>query len=791
MYYAIKAVDNKIVDIIETDWNVCKKLVIGHDSLYKSFVNEDDAKDFIQRTTLEASFLNNAQEYLQGKTGATSIKAKYLFARYTDDVTGFTIAIYVTKRGERVTCKGYNLPKNKNLYYTLGGKYNLDKENGYEFIVESFKAVIEDTKEGIIEYLSSGVIKGVGVKKAEAIYDEFGPTTMQILEDTPEKLRFVKGFSKTLAESAIKQLNEAKGARDITRFLLKYGISQKYAMELYLERKHNAFSYIKEHPYELCRFPTVSFELADMIANDLGIPKNDNERMRICIYHVLNENEVNGNTGMEWQDFCSTVKATLGSEVSCDEILDFITTLCKRKALYVIKNEIDGSTKSFVYSSKMKNMEEECARNVMNVVHDKSAIEIKDIDDKIVSLEKYYKLKLDVKQKEAIKMALTGSPLTIITGEPGTGKTTVIKMIADLYESECNNIIFIAPTGRAARRMQEDSERVSHTIHSYLKIRDEKSKGYKEDRVYIKNSLVVGDEFSMADIYLADELFKSLVSGNRVVIVGDTHQLPSVGPGAVLRDMIDCGAIKTVRLDVIFRQQNDEKIKLNCKKINSGDGDIEAGSDFGIHEYSRMEDVKNLMIEIYLNRVKEYGLENVMMLCPYKEHTAGVKDMNKAIQDVVNPKADDKPEIQSKGEILRLGDLVMHVEKNTEDASNGDIGLITAIDDESRIVTVNINNKSIDYDRDDMKHLTLAYAMTVHKSQGSEASAVVFCLTKYHKAMLYRNLPYVAMSRGKKQVDFVGEIEALKEAAKHEIKNKRVTLFGKYLKYYSGNFVPI
>ncbi len=791
MYYAIKAVDNKIVDLIETDWDKCKKLVLGHDSLYKAFVKEEDAKDFIERTTLEASFLDNAQEYLQGKSGATSIKVRYLFTRFSDDASGFTISIYVTKKGERVTCKGYNLPKNKNLYYTFGGRYNLDKDNGYEFIVESFKAIIEDTKEGIIDYLSSGVIKGVGQKKAEAIYEEFGPATMQVLEESPEKLRFVKGFSAKLAKSAIEQLNEAKGARDITRFLLKYGISQKYAMELFLERGKNSMNYVKAHPYDLCRFPTVSFELADMIAGDLGIPKNDKERMKICIYHVLNENELSGNTGMEWYTFCCTVKKYLGSEVSDKEIVDFITDLCKKKALYVIKNEIDGEVKSFVFSSRMRAMEEDTAKNIMRIVHDKSVIEIENIDEKISKKEAIYGITLDIKQREAIKKALTGEPLTIITGEPGTGKTTVIKIIADIYEEVCSSIIFVAPTGRASRRMQEDSGREASTINSYLKIRDEKDKSYKEDAVFIKNSLVVADEFSMTDSYIADELFKALISGNRVVVVGDTHQLPSVGPGAVLRDMIECGAIKVATLETIFRQQNDEKIKLNCKKVNSGDGHIEAGSDFGIHEYQNMEDIKNVMIEIYLKRVEEYGLENVMCLCPYKEHTAGVKDMNKSLQDMLNPAANDKPEIYSKNETLRLGDLVMHVEKNTIDASNGDIGRITAIDEESKLVTVNINNKSITYDRDDMKHLALAYAMTIHKSQGSEAKSVVFCLSSYHKAMLYRNLPYVAMSRGRKQVDFVGELDALVEAAKHEIKNKRITLLGRYLRMYSGEFIPV
>lgn len=788
MFYAIKSVDNKIVDRVEEDWNVVKNIVLGHSSIYKGFVRKEDAIEYINKTNIEASFTNAPKGNTKDLNGEKSLKAKFLFNRFKDDSNGFCISIYRTNKGERITCKGYCLPENKSLYYKFGGYYNLNKKNGYEFIVENFEEVIENTKEQIIAYLSSGVIKGVGPKKAEKIFREFGHDTMNVLDKNPERLRYVKGFSKTLAESVIQQLKDAKGSREITQFLIKYGISQKYAMVIYQEKKQDALAYIKKHPYELCRFSGISFETADIIGKDCGIADNNEERMLICLFHVLKENEIRGNTGMKWTEFAQAVQRKLGKNVSAKEISDFVGVQVKAKRLTMSRLEYKGQTKWFIFSSKTKKMEENTARHVLNILEDKTAIEIKDIEIEIKKCEKRYGVQLDALQKKAIKEALTGEPLFVLTGGPGTGKTMIVKMIADIYESMNSSIIFLAPTGRAARRMQETSKRPASTIHSYLNIRDEKATRSEEDEVKINNSLVEIDEFSMADAYTADILFGSLVAGNRVVIIGDPDQLPSVGAGAVLRDLLNCKRVKKVCLSRIYRQEKDEKIVENSNKINSGDGSIEEGVDFKIFEHSNMEDVKNVMIERYQEDVKKFGVENVMCLCPYKEHTAGTKEMNKTIQDIINPAAYGKAEVKVRDELFRVGDMVMHL-KNEDDVSNGDIGRIVSIDNEANEMIVNINRHNILYDRDKMKRLTLSYATTVHKSQGSEADCVICCFTRYHKAMLYRNLPYVAFSRGRKLVEFVGEMEAIRQAAKTAVKNERITLFGKYLKYYTGEFV--
>ena len=381
----------------------------------------------------------------------------------------------------------------------------------------------------------------------------------------------------------------------------------------------------------------------------------------------------------------------------------------------------------------------------------------------------------------------------VLTGGPGTGKTTIVKAIKSIYEKEIgHSVIMLAPTGRAASRMKEATGSKASTIHSYLNLTVGKNNALESlDDTEINDSLIFIDEFSMVGSHVALALFNAIKEGNRVVIVGDPDQLPSVEAGAVLRDIIQSNSFKTVHLDTIHRQKNSYKIVENANKINNGNIDIQEGCDFNMHETINLEDSKNLMVELYLKRVKEYGLGNVMCLLPFRKHTAGVSDMNKTLQDILNPKSDSKAETSFRGEIFRVGDLVMHLKNSAEDKiSNGDIGYVIGYDPTTEILQAKYNDENIiEYTKDDMKNITLAYATTIHKSQGSEADAVICFFSSWHKNMLYRNLPYVAISRGKKMVDVVGERKALESAINTEVKNKRVTMLNYLLRLNNEEFV--
>jgi len=786
MYYAVKAVNGQVLDLISQDWAKIKPMVVDQDSIYKAFTKEEEAKEYLDKTMVEVTLGDTG--YKKANTKATQVYGRLLFVRYQDESNGFTCAVYKTKKGERVTCKGYYLPENKALTYCFGGHYYLNPKYGYEFIVESFQEVIEDTKEGVIAYLASGVVKGIGEKKAKAIYDYFGPKTMEIIEKEPWKIQFVKGFSRDSAAKIAKQLEENRGAKEITQFLLRYGISQKYAMQVYQKNRSNALEEIKRHPYRLCSDYGIPFDTVDIMAKDVEIKPNNPDRMTLCAFYVLKANEINGDLGMEWNAFCKAFSTRLGNEVTKDEIASFIVQMKEKKRIKALRLKNEGASALYIFSEKVYRVETECAKDIVRIATEKTAAEVLKIAQKLKEWEKENGITLDDEQKRAVFLALTSKQLVVVTGGPGTGKTTVIKAIADLYEQDINsNIVFMAPTGRAARRMKETSGRNSHTIHSYLNIRENAT---PEDEVIINNSLIVVDEFSMADSEVAGVLFSSIGKKNRVVIVGDPDQLPSVGAGAVLRDILDCEAIPHIKLQRIHRQAADEKIIENVTKINAGDGNIEEGSDFKIFEHSSMEDVKNVMIEQYQKAVKQYGIDKVMCLCPYIEHTAGTKDMNRSLQDIINPGSPDDKELTAHDVTFRVGDPVMHL-KNEENVSNGDIGYVDSVNVDEKSLVADINGELLSYDKDDLKRLTLAYATTVHKSQGSEADVVICCFTNYHRAMLYRNLPYVAFSRAKKLCIFVGERSAIHAAAANKAKNERVTLLGRYIKYYMGEFVNL
>ncbi len=796
MIYAVKSVDGKELNTVYYTWDECKKVVLGHRSIYKSFTSEDDdaCKKFLSAKISEESYGMGYDPIDENKT---AFNARFLFTRFTSD--NYSIAIYQTKQGKRVTCKGYNLPTNKNLLYSFVGEYRRNKKYGMDFIVESYDTVIEDSKDGIIAYLSSGLFKGVGKKKAEAIYKEFGPRTMYVIENEPIRLKYVKGFSESSALALGEAYKDSMDSKEITQYLLKFGVSQKYAIDFY--KRHGgkkALVYIKKNPYQLCRiYRAITFDIADDIAKDCGIPLNDPNRIEFAAMYVLNANKVTGDIGMEYQSFCRKVFLMLGQgNVTKQELLDVITHLVHTNSAVIKKIEHKGQILPFIFNKELFDAEVGMAHDILRINSGTPKLTLHNTKELIREIEKQRDVELDSLQVKAIISGLETSAFSVITGGPGMGKTFISKFIVDTYEQNGGNAILVSPTGCAARRMEESTGHKASTIHSYIGIKESDDLNWmqellNDDEVVIEDSLIVVDEVSMLDTPTGSRLFNAIGKGCRVVLIGDIDQLPSVGPGAVLRDIINSGVITVTVLEKIYRQKENAKISENAHIINSGKGKIEEGSDFHIHEYSNMEDVKNVVASLYREKIEKYGFGNVMCLCPYKEHTAGVFDMNKTLQDLVNPLSNSKHELKYKGQIFREGDLVMHINCNTEDTSNGDVGIIKYINEDEKTIDVDINNRIVVYEEEDLKNLMLAYARTVHKAQGQQAKAVIFMLTKFHRGMLYRNIPYVAISRAEEDADFVGQMDALYEAMANEVKNERVTVMGRYLTMYGGGFLRV
>lgn len=791
MYYAVKSVDKKEYNQIFTDWDTCKALVLGKDAVYRSFTDEAEAQNFINTAPADRDTLEQCT--IPKNVNATHIYAKYKRTIYYDSKSEFCIFAYEASKKERVVCKGYALPDNDKILYEFEGHFIKDKQGRYSFEVESYKSHITDSKNSIIAYLSSGLIKGIGEKKANAIYEKFGSNTLEIIENTPEKLTLVKGISKKNLPAIIESYNENKAAKSVVSYFLKYGITPHYSMKIYNYYGVESMSKIKENPYRICKFRGLTFANADQIAKDESISMDADIRFRACVISVLKENEASGNTGMEINDFGSEVLKKMNTPLITGNIVNEKTIVYIKQG-FLRYHRIDG--KKCIFLSASYERERRIAKNIMRIKDSDdimySSTQNRQIDELIKEAESYYNVHLDELQRTAVSFSLRYN-IILITGGPGTGKTMIIKIISYVFRAlfPRNQRIFLAPTGRASRRMAESTNEPSQTINSYLNIYENHIRNV-EDAVFIKNSLVIVDEFSMTDVNVADALFDAITNGCKVALVGDINQLPSVGPGAVMRDIVESGALPAIRLTHIYRQNENLKIYTNGQKMINKDISIEEGEDFHFVELSYMEDIKNAMAKQHLLNIKKYGILNSMCLCPYLDGIAGVNDMNATLQDMINPACEEKHEIKAMGHIFRENDLVMQTHVNTKDVSNGDIGFIRKInfdEDGNYEIHAEINNTDVIYTSSNIDTLALAYATTVHKSQGSEADAVVFCFTSIHRAMMTMNIPYVAVTRGRKNVTIYGERSALNQAILAGAGIRRITCLGYHLNLFSGEFV--
>ncbi len=682
------------------------------------------------------------------------------------DAGSFMIAVYRPcenirdSAGNMVTqvkAVGYCLPIADNLRYELQGHWSKNPKHGVQFEVENYDEVITPTKEGIIAYLSSGQIKGIGPKMAEKIYDAFGLTALDVLDKEPERLLSISGISTAKLKKICDSYLANRGARDVVAFLTPHGITPNRAVKLYKEYGDRAMDIVKNHPYQLCEIAGIGFKTADRIAMSMGFDQLSVERVDEGILYALTDAEGKGHLCMEKHAFIKACLKVLDTPQLTEDMV------ANRAARLVYSGKL-VSYQGNVYRSKTAYAESNLAELLSRQLRSARSHSYGDLDAALDAEELRMKVKFAPEQREAVKMALTQG-VSVITGGPGTGKSMILRAILDIYRrhNPGKEICLCAPTGRAARRMEQATGLGASTVHKALGLLAGEDGDYGEPQA-LDADIILVDEVSMMDIYLAGRLLEAVKSRAQVVLIGDSDQLPSVGPGAVLSEMIASERIPVVRLDKVFRQNDGSRIAVNAKLIRHGNLSLEYGNDFRFVDSANLSDSASRIAELYMQEVARYGVDNVAMLSPYRQKTeTGVNALNEMLRELVNPPDEGKPEVVCGKRKFRVGDKVMQV-KNFEDVSNGDIGYIRNIfkfGDETTVCVDFGDGRNMEYDSSELDMLDLGYASTIHKAQGAEYQSVIINLQCAHHIMLTRPLIYTAITRGKDRVIIVGERRAL------------------------------
>ena len=679
-----------------------------------------------------------------------------------------------------VKAVGYCLPISGAIRYNMQGKWNKNTKHGVQFEVETYDEVILPTKEGIIAYLSSGQISGVGPKTAEKIYATFGDKTLDVLDTDPKQLLLVAGISEVKLQKIIDSYLANRGARDVVAFLAPHGISANRAVKFYQKYGNKTMEIVKEHPYTLCEMSGIGFFTADKIAKSMGFGELDIERVDAGIEYVLLEAESRGNLCLEKHDFINAVMKLLNAENLTEDMV-------ANRALKLVNDRKLECYMGNVYRNKTAYAEKHLAYMIVNQLNTSKKQNIRDIETELDLFEVRRNIKMADEQRKAVQTALT-SGVSIITGGPGTGKTMIQRAILEIYKKHnpYKQICCCAPTGRAARRMFQSTGNEANTVHKVLNLKANDDGSYSEP-TKIEADLIIIDEVSMLDIHLAGRLFDAVKNSAQIVLIGDADQLPSVGPGAVLSELLLSEEIPYVRLDKVFRQSHGSRIAENAKLIRHGNLNLEYGDDFQFITSMNLSWSQETIVELYKQEISKFGVDNVALLTPYRQKTeTGVNALNERIRDIVNPPAKGKKEIGEGKKLFRVGDKIMQI-RNNEDVNNGDVGYVTDITTHDNATSVHIDfgdGRKKEYDENDLEMLSLGYASTIHKSQGSEYRSVIINLQCAHSIMLTRPLIYTAITRSKDRVIIVGERKALCIAINRADTEKRGTNLATRVKNY-------
>ena len=674
-----------------------------------------------------------------------------------------------------VTVVGNLLEVNVGSVLLVEGNWKVDRKYGSQFIVEKWEETMPATLYGIEKYLGSGLVKGVGPKFAQRIVSRFGLDTIQIIEDEVNRLYEVDGIGPKRVAKIHESWEKQKEIKNVMLFLQGYGVSTAFAAKIFKQYGKESIETVKGNPYRLADdIWGIGFKTADTIAEKMGYEKEDPRRCRSGILYTLSELSDEGHVYGIREQLVSTAETLLeaGREVISAVLDDMVSNgdlKTEGEAIYL---------PPFYYA--------ECgtAGKIRRLLESPGPLVSTDIE--ISRIEAESGIHYDDVQIDAIRRA-SESKVMVLTGGPGTGKTTTTQGIIAAFKSMGLSVVLAAPTGRAAKRMTEATGLEAKTIHRLLECKP--PEGYqRNDENPIEGDALIVDESSMIDIMLMNALLKAMPPEMRLVLVGDIDQLPSVGAGNVLRDIIDSGAVPVVRLTRIFRQAQSSRIVMNAHRINSGQApDISNGknTDFFFMEQEDPELAATLIVDLVKARLpKAYGVRTslIQVLTPMQKGVIGASNLNISLQEALNP---TDICLHRSGYTFRQGDRAMQIKNNYDKiVFNGDIGFVSSINLEDRTLTVRFDGRDIEYDHTELDELTLAYATTIHKSQGSEYPIVVIPVMMTHFVMLQRNLIYTGVTRAKKICILVGTKKALMYAVKHLTVDKRNSLLKERL---SGN----
>ena len=690
----------------------------------------------------------------------------------------------------------------------VSGDLVYHKLYGEQIQIRTYQLMMPKTGQQIEKYLSSGIIPFVGERTAKDIVDRFGEDALDIIQENPSRLLEIRGIGEKKKEAIHEAVVKEKESREVFIYLQSLGIGNRMSMQIYKEYGQDSIRKIQENPYRLIdEIQGIGFHIADKIARKNNISKDSEFRIAAGILYYLSfEANNNGNCYLEKQGLLREVEKLLNVDKSLIEGLFFTLEVNGKIKL----SQLDGQ--EVIYLKSIYDRELNIADKAIKLLSHNKLDEKLDLDQLIEGVEEDLRIKYSSMQKEAIRESLLHN-MMIITGGPGTGKTTIIKAIIKALDRLNKAYLLAAPTGRAAKRMEESTSMPAQTIHRLLGYKSLQSANdlleYHEDNPLPADAIIV-DEVSMIDIFLMDNLVNALDVTTKLILVGDIDQLPSVGPGNILSDLINSGMIKTIKLDTIFRQGEESNIVLNAHRINKGQQPIlnQADKDFFFlrtrSELETLNTVKDLVSTRLPNHYGVDPIKDIQVLAPMKKGICGVEALNKQLQERLNGKEFNKLDLEYKTLIFREGDKVMQIKNNydmdyitdenvkSKGIYNGDFGFIRNIYEDDDKLEVVFDDKKVVYNNSDLSELNLAYAITIHKSQGSEFPIVVIPLTRGPYMLLTRNIIYTAITRARDLVVLVGDDEVLNRMiSNNQIKKRNSSLdyrIRELMEIYEGIF---